>query len=117
VATGGGPVTVAGTHLSYVRGVNLRQLRALQGHLAGRPAPRLLLGDLNLWPLWVRAVSLPGWRPLVRGRTWPNRPWRPRVQLDHVLLHPPGSLRALRHLVQAGPASDHRAVLAELTWP
>ncbi|HYT26809.1 MAG TPA: endonuclease/exonuclease/phosphatase family protein [Actinomycetota bacterium] len=110
------PLTVAATHLTFVPGSNAGQLRALQRHLAAWPPPRLLLGDLNLWLPLVRAVSLPGWRPLARGRTWPNRPpatVRPEVQLDHVLASGPG-VRLRRSRVQAGPASDHRAVVVEV---
>jgi endonuclease/exonuclease/phosphatase family metal-dependent hydrolase len=112
----GRPLTVAATHLSYLPGRNVGQLRTLQRHLAGRPAPRLLLGDLNMWWSLVLAASLPGWRPLVRGATFPNRPpgrWRPSVQLDHVL-RAGGALRRRGARVVAGPASDHRAVVVEL---
>ena len=119
VDAGGRTLTVAGTHLSFVPGPNLGQLRALQRRLAARPASRLLLGDLNLWLPLVLVASRPGWRPLVRGATFPNRParrLRPRVQLDHVLAHGARGLRAGRRRVLGGPASDHRAVLVELSW-
>jgi len=113
-------LTVAGTHLSNRPGPNLAQLRALQRHLDQAGGPRLLLGDLNLcWPA-VRLLSLPGWRPLVRGGTFRNRPPgrpHPTVQLDHVLAAGTGATlqpRATRIL--GGPASDHRAVLVELEW-
>jgi endonuclease/exonuclease/phosphatase family metal-dependent hydrolase len=116
VPTDAGPVTVAGTHLANSFPANARQLRFLQGELSGWPAPRLLLGDLNLWLPLVRLVSRPGWRPLVRGGTWRNRPpgelgWT--VQLDHVLASGEG-LRPGRSRIHAGLASDHRAVLAEV---
>jgi endonuclease/exonuclease/phosphatase family metal-dependent hydrolase len=116
VPTDAGPVTVAGTHLANSFPANARQLRFLQRELSGWPAPRLLLGDLNLWLPLVRLLSRPGWRPLVRGGTWRNRPpgepgWT--VQLDHVLAHG-GGLRPGRSRVHAGLASDHRAVLAEV---
>ncbi len=74
LAAGGRRLTVAGTHLSFVPGPNVGQLRALQRHLDERGGPRLLLGDLNLWWPAVRLLSLPGWRPLVRGGTFRNRP-------------------------------------------
>jgi endonuclease/exonuclease/phosphatase family metal-dependent hydrolase len=61
LADGGRRLTVAGTHLSFVPGPNLRQLRALQRHLDERGGPRLLLGDLNLWWPLVRVASRPGW--------------------------------------------------------
>jgi endonuclease/exonuclease/phosphatase (EEP) superfamily protein YafD len=76
----------------------------------------VLLGDLNLWLPLVRVASRRGWRPLVRGGTWRNRPpgafgWT--VQLDHVLASGAG-LRPGRSRIHAGPASDHRAVLVEV---
>jgi endonuclease/exonuclease/phosphatase family metal-dependent hydrolase len=120
LADGSRRLTVAGTHLSFVPGPNVGQLRALQRHLDARGGPRLLLGDLNLWWPAVRLLSLRGWRPLVRGGTFRNRPPGSRarlVQLDHVLaagaaatLHPRGAR------IVSGPASDHRAVLVELEW-
>jgi endonuclease/exonuclease/phosphatase family metal-dependent hydrolase len=116
----GGGLTVAGTHLSNVPGSNLVQLRALQRHLDGLGGPRLLLGDLNLWWPAVRLLSRPGWRPLVRGATFRNRPPGspgPMVQLDHVLAAGAGhTLRALRARIVSGPVSDHRAVVVELEW-
>jgi endonuclease/exonuclease/phosphatase family metal-dependent hydrolase len=128
VAVGGGPVTVTGTHLSFVPRSGIAQLRALLRRLDGRGGRRLLLGDLNLgWPL-VRVVALPRWRPLVRGGTFRNRPpgsRRPRVQLDHVLaagrgglaLREPAPPATRRARVVSGPASDHLAVRVELDWP
>jgi endonuclease/exonuclease/phosphatase family metal-dependent hydrolase len=113
-------LTVAGTHLSFVPGPNLTQLRALQRHLDERGGPRLLLGDLNLWWPAVRLLSRPGWRPLLRGGTYRNRPpWSRRrlVQLDHVLAAgAAGALRPRARRIVSGPASDHRAVVVELEW-
>jgi endonuclease/exonuclease/phosphatase family metal-dependent hydrolase len=120
VALGGGQVTVTGTHLSFVPPSGVAQLRALLRRLGGRGGRRLLLGDLNLgWPL-VRVVAWPGWRPLVRGGTFRNRPpgsRRPRVQLDHVLAAGRGAPAARRARIVSGPASDHLAVRVELDWP
>jgi endonuclease/exonuclease/phosphatase family metal-dependent hydrolase len=110
-------LSVAATHLSFVPRDGIRQLRWLQRHLAGTPAPRLLLGDLNLWLPVVRLVSLPGWRPLIRGATYPNRPpgsTRPTVQLDHVLAAAGSGLRVRRTRIAAGPISDHRAAVVDL---
>jgi endonuclease/exonuclease/phosphatase family metal-dependent hydrolase len=120
LAGGGRRLTVAGTHLSFVPGANLAQLHALQRHLDERGGPRLLLGDLNLWWPLVRLLSRPGWRPLVHGGTFRNRPpgsLAPLVQLDHVLAAGAGaSLRRHSARIVAGPASDHRAVVVELEW-
>ncbi|MGC5051734.1 endonuclease/exonuclease/phosphatase family protein [Micromonospora sp. DT48] len=108
-----GQVTVAATHLSFVAGWNVRQLRQVIRALRALPAPRILLGDLNL-PAWAtRAVS--GWHPLARRPTYPAA--QPRVQLDHIL--------ADRHGLAALPAvtavatppstiSDHRPLVIDL---
>ena len=97
------------------------QLRWLQGRLEAEPAPRLLLGDLNLTLPMVRLVSRRGWRPLACGPTHPNRPPGAvgRVgQIDHVLAGGRGDggriLRVVRTRVAAGPISDHRALVADL---
>ena len=120
VADGGRRLTVAGTHLSFVPGPNVGQLRALQRHLDERGGPRLLLGDLNLWWPAVRLLSLPGWRPLAHGGTFRNRPPGspgPLVQLDHVLAAgADGTLPPRGTRIVSGPASDHKAVVVELEW-
>jgi endonuclease/exonuclease/phosphatase family metal-dependent hydrolase len=120
LADGNRRLTVAGTHLSFVPGPNVGQLRALQRHLDERGGPRLLLGDLNLWWPAVRLLSRPGWRPLVHGGTFRNRPpgsSAPLVQLDHVLAAEAGAtLRPGHRRIVGGPASDHRAVVVELEW-
>jgi endonuclease/exonuclease/phosphatase family metal-dependent hydrolase len=120
VVTGDRRVTVAGTHLSYVPPSGVAQLRALLRRLDRQGGRRLLLGDLNLcWPA-VRVLALPGWRPLVHGGTFRNRPGRPpwpRVQLDHLLAATRGAPAARRARILGGPASDHLAVGVELEWP
>lgn len=107
-------LTVACTHLSFVPGVNVRQLRRVRRWLAGLPGPVLLLGDLNL-PGRI-AARLSGGHPLVTAPTFPVA--APRVQLDHALALgplPPGSTAqgGLRTL----PIGDHAAVVVDLTLP
>jgi endonuclease/exonuclease/phosphatase family metal-dependent hydrolase len=104
-----GPMTVATTHLSFVPGWNGRQLRVLAAALRALPAPRVLLGDLNMPPPFPRLLT--GWRPLARTATYPA--WRPRLQLDHVLGS--GTLPAVREVsCPELPVSDHRALLVQL---
>lgn len=112
VRVGGLPVTVASAHLSNRQGHNVRQLRQLQGVLAARPAPRLLLGDLNLGATALLLASRRGWPGAGRGHTIPNS--RPNRQLDHVLRSDPaGVLRPRGTRVVAAPVSDHRALVVD----
>jgi endonuclease/exonuclease/phosphatase family metal-dependent hydrolase len=109
-----GPITVATTHLSFVPGWNIRQLRQTQRALRQLPAPRFLLGDLNL-PGWLlRTVS--GWRMLASRPTYPIT--RPRVQFDHLLLDPQGAAAVpppRRGETPALDISDHRPLIVELS--
>lgn len=112
IRVGSTSVTVAAAHLSNKQGHNVRQLRELQGVLAGRPAPRLLLGDLNLPWMAVLLASRRGWPGAGRGDTIPNS--RPNRQLDHVLRNDPaGVLRPRGVRVVAAPVSDHRALVVD----
>lgn len=103
-----GPMTVGCCHLTYVQGWNVAQLRRALALLRPLPAPRFLLGDLNM------AGRLPAlasrWRPLARARTFPA--WRPLVQIDHVLAE--GYVDLLGARVLPLPVSDHRAVVVDL---
>jgi endonuclease/exonuclease/phosphatase family metal-dependent hydrolase len=116
IDTPDGPLSVATTHLSFVPGWNLRQLRAAVRALRDLPAPRLLIGDLNLPAAVARAVS--GWQVLGRAATYPSP--RPRVQLDHVLADRRGS-RALGPVTQVSTptveVSDHRPLVLRFARP
>ncbi|MEV0155610.1 endonuclease/exonuclease/phosphatase family protein [Micromonospora sp. NPDC050686] len=108
-----GPLTVAATHLSFVPGWNAHQLRQVVRALRTLPAPRILLGDLNLPAGPARLLT--GWRPLGRRPTYPAA--APRVQLDHVL----ADRQAQRRLppvtavdTPLSTISDHRPLLVDL---
>ncbi len=103
-----GPLTVATTHLSFVPGWNVWQLRRVCRFLRGLPAPRILLGDLNI-PAALAGIAS-GWRLLARTPTYPSP--QPSVQLDHILgdgLLPP-VIGVQSRLLQV---SDHRALLVD----
>lgn len=108
-----GPLTVATTHLSFVPGWNARQLRQTVRALRVLPAPRILLGDLNLPAGAARLLT--GWRCLARRPTYPAG--QPRIQLDHVLadrhdydrLPPVTAVRTPLSVI-----SDHRPLVVDL---
>jgi endonuclease/exonuclease/phosphatase family metal-dependent hydrolase len=108
-----GELTVATTHLSFVPGWNVRQLRTAVRALRALPAPRILLGDLNLPGAAVRAFT--GWRRLAKLPTYPSP--APKVQLDHVLADPHGADRLGRVAQIRAPhaaVSDHRPLVVHL---
>ncbi|MFI5930536.1 endonuclease/exonuclease/phosphatase family protein [Actinoplanes sp. NPDC051494] len=109
-----GPMTVANTHLSFVPGWNLRQLRAAVRALRALPAPRILLGDLNMPTGPVRAFT--GWRSLARRPTYPSP--APHAQLDHILADPRGAAplgRVVQIRTPAVGVSDHRPLVVTLS--
>ncbi|MEE6294633.1 endonuclease/exonuclease/phosphatase family protein [Georgenia wangjunii] len=104
-----GLLTVASTHLSFVPGANVVQLRRAARWLRTLGGPAVLLGDLNL-PAAV-ADRTPGLRVLARARTHPAS--RPRWQLDHAL-GSTGVPRVVRAEARRLPVSDHLALQVEL---
>lgn len=107
-----GPMTVATTHLSFVPGWNIRQLRQLIAFLRRLPGPRILVGDLNL-PGSVPAV-VSRWKSLARIATYPAG--GPRVQLDHALGS--GELpQVIRAQALSLGLSDHCALVLDLAGP
>lgn len=109
VQTPAGAVTVAATHLSFVPGWNVAQLVGLAGALRRMPAPRLLLGDLNIPGALPRLLT--GWTPLGRCPTFPSP--APRVQIDHILAS--GALPPMRAAMTPEAAiSDHRPLVVDL---
>ncbi|MGC9666191.1 endonuclease/exonuclease/phosphatase family protein [Planosporangium sp. 12N6] len=107
-----GAMTVATTHLSFIPGWNVRQLRQAIRVLRTLPAPRLLLGDLNIPGRVAGVVS--GWRMLAHRPTYPSP--TPRVQFDHVLLDPRGAAGLPPPREARTPpvtVSDHRPLVVE----
>jgi endonuclease/exonuclease/phosphatase family metal-dependent hydrolase len=112
VVAAGRPWTVAATHLTTVRSVVRQQLLALLDVLSGWPAPRVLLGDLNLEPAallpWMTAE---GYRLALGPLTHSVR--RPRRQIDHIAVA--GRRCTVATLgARALPVGDHLALLAEI---
>ena len=108
LATDDGELTVVSTHLSFLAGWNLLQLRRLVAGLASEQ--RLVVaGDFNLPTDQVVRVSR--LRPLAAGATFPAH--APVRQIDHLLGR--GGVRATGGRTWDLPLSDHRALSAELT--
>lgn len=115
VVAGGRAWSVAATHLSHRGDVVDAQLLHLLDVLRGWPAPRVLLGDLNLQPgqllPWLTAE---GYRLALGPPTFPAR--RPARQIDHVAIAGRGcTVRVLR--VEALAVGDHCALVAEVDCP
>ncbi len=110
----GPTLLIASTHLSFVPGWNLAQLRRLtralaelaDDHTGGRC---VLLGDLNVPNLLVGPPG--GWRSLVKAATFPAP--KPSMQIDHILGRGglPPVVGGAAHLL---PLSDHRALTVDL---
>jgi len=112
VETPSGALLVATTHLSFVPGWNLVQLRQVSRALAAFGLPCVLLGDLNMpgsLPAWTT-----GWRRLAKVKTFPGA--RPSMQIDHALGH--GHLPGVAAVSAPALAlSDHRALIVDFTEP
>jgi endonuclease/exonuclease/phosphatase family metal-dependent hydrolase len=105
-----GPMTVVNTHLSFVPGWNVGQLRRIVRWVADLPTPRLVIGDFNLPGTLPRTVTR--LNQLARVPTYPA--YAPRVQFDHVLGDgiDTSQVRAANALRM--PISDHCAVTVDL---
>ena len=110
-------VTIATAHLSFVPGVNTRQLREMRAFLAGQPRPMVLMGDFNT-PGGIPGL-VTGWHQIARTPTYPVA--RPRVQFDHILADgwTDEALAEARGSARAIPlaVSDHCALVAEFPEP
>jgi len=73
----------------------------------------IVLGDMNMPGVPLR-MMLPGYRRVVRGRTWPS--WRPVIQSDHILATPGLAAQARGEVVLMACASDHLPVRAQFVF-
>jgi endonuclease/exonuclease/phosphatase family metal-dependent hydrolase len=111
VETGVGRVTVVTAHLSFVPGWNVAQLRALRHWARTLPGPRVLLGDFNLPGAVPRLTTR--WAQPARVLTYPS--WKPRVQLDHMLLDGLSVSSVTSARAMQLPVSDHCALVVDLS--
>jgi endonuclease/exonuclease/phosphatase family metal-dependent hydrolase len=79
---------VINTHLSFVPGFNIRQIRTLvrwANELEHEFDSRVVIaGDFNLPGRLVRTVTR--WHSPEKGATFPQ--WNPKIEFDHFLLNP-----------------------------
>jgi endonuclease/exonuclease/phosphatase family metal-dependent hydrolase len=109
VETPEGPVTVVATHLTFITGWNLVQLRHLVRACRPLPRPLAVVGDLNLQGATPQRVT--GWRSAGRADTFPVAV--PSRQIDHVLLDGDVVPSSEPVAVDTG-MSDHRALVVDL---
>lgn len=107
-------LSVVATHLSTRRGESGAQLEAAVEAVRTRPPPRLFLGDLNLGPDEVRPVVEAASLTLVdtTGPTYPAV--APTRRIDHMAVA--GLAVVSVDVLAAAPVSDHRPLLAHLSW-
>jgi len=102
--------TIINTHLSFVPGMNLFQLRKLKNWSDTFGEKVLLMGDLNL-PGSIPAMGSK-WQSLILQNTYPS--WLPKVQFDYIL----SKGIALKDVIQVpttkSTISDHLPLTIEI---
>jgi len=114
------PVRVFCTHLVHLARAAAKyrtaQVQAVAHRMETCPEAHLLVGDLNTGPHARELHRVREWcagaAHLAGLRTWPAR--RPVVLFDHIWPGP--GWEVCRAEVLASHVSDHRPLLAELTW-
>jgi endonuclease/exonuclease/phosphatase family metal-dependent hydrolase len=111
VTVGGRRLSVAATHLSTAADEAAAQLAAVLGALMVRPAPRVLLGDLNLHPQQVGPALAATGLALADSVAFTFPALAPRARIDHVAV---GGLAVTGvSVMDAAPVSDHRALVVD----
>jgi endonuclease/exonuclease/phosphatase family metal-dependent hydrolase len=108
----GSPFTVVGTHMPLLKDPVWRLAPALRAALPPAGDPGALAGDMNMWGWCADRLAGPGWRRVVRGRTYPAH--RPHSQTDHILVNPPVEVVSSEVVRQV--MSDHRPIRARLRF-
>jgi len=111
IVVGGRRWSLACTHLSLHPASAVDQVRMILAVLAERPAPRVVLGDLNLRPEKVRPIAMAAGYELVQGPDTINARTGLSRRLDHVLVQ---GATIIDSGVTKLPVSDHLAVWADL---
>jgi endonuclease/exonuclease/phosphatase family metal-dependent hydrolase len=105
-------VTVINTHLSFVPGYNIKQLRAIKRWAveleSEMNSTAIIVGDLNL-PKNLPVVASQ-WRSLATQATYPS--WGAKIQFDYILTR--SSIAATELPTVATGVSDHVPISVEL---
>lgn len=105
-----GTFTAITTHLSFVPGVNMRQLAALTRWARRLPGPVVLLGDLNLPAAFMSRQRQ--WQMLAQLPTYPSG--QPRIQFDHLCALKPTHINVTVSNSHDLLLGDHRALTADV---
>lgn len=124
VATSGGILTVANTHLEVSSSaLRLEQIRFLMHALTKeeKAATVVLTGDFNSQrgdPV-MSAVAAADWEvPEKMGNPNTIPSGKPAREIDFAVLRPKGAFKVVAYRVlEEAVASDHRPILIELKWP
>lgn len=105
-------LTVINTHLSFVPGMNVYQLKKIKKWTESLPGEKILVGDFNLPGRFPERLMK--WKSAASQFTYPS--WGARVQFDHILVDPsnvrhhnPIDFQPPKHMV-----SDHLPLGIEL---
>lgn len=103
-------ISVTTTHLSFVPGKNLLQLRKISKWVEQLPGLHIMTGDFNL--PWGLAPKISGWHDLAVGPTYPS--WKPSIEFDYIMSKElrPEDVDAQIH--NHFGISDHRAISVSL---
>ncbi len=105
-------ITVINTHLSFVPGMNVFQLRKIHRWVKELPGKKILLGDFNLPGKLPSKIMK--WKSAVEQFTYPS--WGAKVQFDHILLGDPEiKLERTLQFVQNLAVSDHLPLGVEIS--
>lgn len=112
VDVAGRPFTVTGIHMPLLKDPVWRLAPAIRAALPAPDEPGAFAGDMNMWGWCADRLAGPGWRRVVRGRTYPAH--RPHSQTDHILVNPPVEVVSSEVVRQV--MSDHRPIRARLRF-
>ena len=102
--------TIINTHLSFVPGMNLIQLRKLKNWADTFGEKVLLMGDFNL-PSAIPAIGSK-WQSLHAQSTYPS--WKPKIQFDYILSKSVDLKDVVQVPTTASGISDHLPLTIEV---